>query len=139
MLHNPKKYGILTFEAGEDLTAQEGKVATLINSNTLALDGKAYLHAGLGEDQERPFGIILQGAAQGEQVTIAALGNVEGTLIAKCQADISNVGALVISTGTQIEQHPHDTGAYWVLGTALETGVAGEMIEFAPCWPVKLA
>lgn len=132
-LNLPHTNGILSFTAGADLTGREGKAVSLLAHLDGSSDGTITWFENTGVD--RPFGILLEGAAEGEQVSVAVLGATSGSIPIKLINAVSNVGAYIIANG---EEHPHDTGEYWVVGTALETGVEGEIIPIAPCFPVKL-
>lgn len=134
MLNIPHTNGILPFEAGADLTGKEGQVVTLLSALDGSSDGKVTLFEDSGED--RPFGVLLEGAIEGEQVTVGVLGATSGTLPIKSKNGSSKIGAYIMANR---QEHPHDTGSYWVIGTALETAVDEEIIPIAPCFPVKLS
>lgn len=133
MLNIPHANGILPFVSNQDLTGKEGEVVTLLSPLDGSSDGTVALFENSGED--RPFGIVIEGGAIGDQSTIAVLGATSGTLPIKARLAISKVGAYILADG---QEHPHDTGEYWVIGTTLETAVDGEIIPIAPRFPTRL-
>lgn len=117
----------------EDLTGKEGFAVT-IDANELAelVDNAADL----------PFGIVTEGAATGEQATVAAIaGGFEGTLLLKLAASPGTVklGTTLQITAAGSFAADAGTGSRVVCAQALQSGAANEMIEAIVFRPVALS
>ena len=71
----------------------------------------------------------------GDAFSVASLSAVAGTLKVKLQSAVTKVGH-PLTAAPRAKEYVFGQGwATWMIGTALETGVAGELIEFAPATP----
>ncbi len=124
-----RENAILPFTPAADLTGKEGYAVSL------DAEGKLLLHAA---EDAAPFGIIIHGTDTSEKTSVALLaGGLAGTVKLKLNDAVSTVGPLlrVTESGT----FTPDSGYNIACAQALETGVAGELIEAVLFRPVTLS
>jgi CBS domain containing-hemolysin-like protein len=119
---------VVALTAAADYSAGRGKAVT-ISGDTATLSASATVVAP---------GIILEGAESGGTVTVAILGAVGGTVMAKLSGSVTKGARMQQSTdGTWVTDAA--TGSRVISLIALETGVSGDLIEAATLTPVTLS
>lgn len=110
----------LANKASTDLTGKEGHVAEY--------DGGLKLSGGTNA-----LGVITDGGA--DYSGVAVLGAFRGTLRMKAGAPVTTGKKVVVAAGGAVKDLPAANGTYTVVGVALESGVADELVEIAPLTP----
>lgn len=86
----------------------------------------------------KPSGVILEPpittGTTAETMTVALLGNVAGTVQMKVAVAVTKGGFVETSGAGMIG--PAGTGSTYIVGVALESGIAGDLIEVAPNYPI---
>lgn len=121
---------VLSLEANENLTGAVGRFIVITS-------GKAAL---VTTTAQKPFGVLLTDGLAGERVTVALCsGGLAGTVRVKLAGTVSIIGSDIQTTAIGKVITDAGTGARVVVGQALETGVADELIEAVLFKPVTLA
>ena len=123
-----KPKAIIPLTAGEDLSEKEGFFVKLSS-------GKAIL---VTAATDKPFGVILQGADEGEMVSVAVCGGNAGTIHVAAGGTIS-AGAYcqLEAAGDVISDSA--AGARVLCAIALEDAVDGQLMEALAITPVTYA
>lgn len=128
-----RENAILPFTAGEDLSELEGYPVVLEN------DAIVTCKDGTGE---KPLGVLLHGAKQGEQVSVALCVGLAGTVKLALAAAVSAGDRLMmveyLSAG-ECAAKRSDSGSRIDFAIALEDGVADELIEAALFNPIYIS
>ena len=125
--------GIISLTPAADYTAKRGYLVT--HNGTVATTSASAT--------TRAQGVILEPnrTAAGyatEKVTVALLGAVNGT-VRMCAGGVIAAGAWVQQDSDGQVLTDAGSGGRVIVGQALEAGVAGDLIEVAPCTPVPLS
>jgi hypothetical protein len=107
------------------LVGHDGTTATVSASATTRAKG-VIIEANKGNDYTK------------EKVTVALLGSVEGT-VPMCAGGAIAAGDWVQQDSDGQVLTDAGTGSRVIVGQALEAGVAGDIIEVAPCTPTPLS
>lgn len=119
---------VISLTAAADYSTARGKAVT-ISSDTATLSASATVVAP---------GIILEEGASGAQVTVAILGAVGGTVLAKLSGTVTKGARMQqAADGTWVTDAA--TGARVVSLICLESGVSGDLVECATITPVTLS
>ena len=85
-----------------------------------------------------PCGFAASDADDGSEVGVHALGGADSTRRGIASAAIA-VNAILIADSTKVKTLPVAGGTYYIVGQALTAADAdGDLIELAPCAPVKI-
>lgn len=115
-----RENAILPFTPAADLTGKEGYAVSVDD------DGTIYLY---DNQNEAPFGIIIHGTNPSEKTSVAVMaGGLAGTVKVKLSAAVTNIGTNLFAMDDAIFNPTAGTSAF-LCAQALETGVAGELIE----------
>lgn len=113
---------ILPFTPLADLTGKEGYVVLIESDGTIA----TYSSSG----GKQPFGVIVHGTDVDEKTSVAVLsGGLAGTVKVKLAFTVATPGELLAVRGGGEMITPSHASALFTCAQALETGVAGELIE----------
>jgi hypothetical protein len=77
-------------------------------------------------------------AAIGDYITGGLLGGTVGTQKVALNSTVALGDALTPDAAGYARTLPTADGVYWVFGNALQAGVAGDVIEFLPCFPKQI-
>jgi hypothetical protein len=114
----------ITKYAEEEITAKYllGKFGT--SADKVAICGVSDL----------PIGVVTDEAAVGDVVNVALLGSPD-TLKVMAGSPITAGTRLVPAAGGKVQPLPSTAGEYCMVGIALTSAVAGEIVEFMSCVP----
>ena len=88
---------------------------------------------------DKPHFVIIDNAtAIGDPVTCAVLGSAPGTQKVSINSTVTLDDPLTPDANGYARTMPTANGTYWLIGRALQAGVAGDIIEFAPCSPRQI-
>jgi hypothetical protein len=74
----------------------------------------------------------------GDGVVVAVLGAAPGTQKIAINSTVTAGDALTPDTLGYGRTLPTADGTYWIFGIALQSGIAGDIIEFMPCFPRQI-
>lgn len=128
--------------------ANWGSHAGAITKLSAAAIGTRFLVGKFGADADHvaicgagdlPLGIITDEAAGAEEVvSVAFLGAQSRTLAAVASEAIAITDELYTAANGQVQNLPAVDGTYYKIGQPLTAAGAGEVVEFVPCYPVKV-
>ena len=110
-------------KASTDLTGKEGHVAEY--------DGGLKLSGGTNA-----LGIITEGGSESSDVAI--LGTFDGIVRAKASGAVAAGSKVVVDSSGKVKGLPSTAGTYTVVGVAVQSGVADELVEIAPMAPTPV-
>jgi hypothetical protein len=85
-----------------------------------------------------PCGLAESTETDGYEVGVQALGGASRTVLATASAAIA-ANAIVIADSAKVKTLPTGSGTYYIVGQALTAADAdGDLIELAPCAPIKI-
>lgn len=87
---------------------------------------------------DKPLAVMIDEAGIGDLVTGQLLGATVGTQKVALNSTVANGDALTPDATGYARTLPTADGTYWVFGQALQAGVAGDIIEFLPCYPKQI-
>ena len=87
---------------------------------------------------DKPRSIVVDEGVAGDPVTCAILGATVGTLKVALNSTVAEGDSLTPDATGYARTLPTADGVYWIFGNALQAGVAGDIIEFAPCFPRQI-
>ena len=88
---------------------------------------------------DKPLAIMQdEAAAIGDYMNCAVLGATVGTLKVALNSTVALGDTLTVDATGYARTLPTADGTYWIFGAALQAGVAGDIIEFAPCFPRQI-
>ena len=129
-----RENAILPFTPARDLTGLEGQFVFINGDGVLDL----YHYYYGGPTSGAPFGVILVGSNVDEKTSVAiAAGGFSGTLKLKLSAAV-NLGDTLEIINTGMVRADQESGARTLVGVALESGVADELIEAVIFRPIEL-
>jgi len=76
------------------------------------------------------LGVIVEGGATESDVAI--IGTYDGIVQGKASATVTKGSRVVVDSNGKIKDLPATTGSYKVIGVAVESGAADELVGFAP-------
>jgi hypothetical protein len=88
---------------------------------------------------DKPRSVVIDEGVAGDAVSCAILGATVGTLKIALNSTVAEGDTLTPDATGYGRVLPTADGTYWIFGTALQAGVAGDVIEFAPCPPRQIA
>ena len=123
-----KTKAIVPLTAGEDLSGKEGFFVKLSSGEAILVTAAT----------DKPFGVILEGADDGEMVSVAVCGGNVGTL------HVAAGGIIAAGAYCQLEAEgdvitDSGAGARVVCAIALQAAVDGQLIEALAITPVTYA
>ena len=121
-----------------EIIARETALVRLANKASTDLSGKegfiAEYDSGLKlSGGTNALGVITEGGDA--ESDIAVLGSFGGILRGKASGTIAVGDKLVVDSDAKVKALPATAGTYTVVGIATQTGVADELVEFAPIAP----
>lgn len=121
-----------------DIIAKKEAIIRLANKASTDLSGKegyvAEYDSGLkASGGTNALGVIIEGGAA--ESDVAVLGAIGGILRGKASGTVAVGNKLVVDSAGKVKALPATAGTYTVVGTAVQAGVADELVEFAPCQP----
>lgn len=87
---------------------------------------------------DKPRSVVIDEGVAGDAVSCAILGATVGTLKIAINSTVAEGDTLTPDATGYGRTLPTADGVYWIFGTALQAGVAGDIIEFAPCFPRQI-
>jgi len=117
MIKREKAIVRLANKASTDLTGKEGYIAEY--DSGLKVSGG-----------NNVFGVILEGGATESDVAI--IGTFDGIVTGKASATVTKGSKVVVDSNGKIKDLPATAGTYKVIGVAVESGAADELVGFAP-------
>ena len=87
---------------------------------------------------DKPRSVVTDEGVSGDAVTCAMLGATVGTLKIAINSTVAEGDTLTPDATGYGRTLPTADGTYWIFGTALQAGVAGDIIEFVPCFPRQI-
>jgi hypothetical protein len=87
---------------------------------------------------DKPLAVVTDEAAIGDYITGGLLGGTVGTQKVALNSTVALGDALTPDAAGYARTLPTADGVYWVFGNALQAGVAGDVIEFLPCFPKQI-
>ena len=107
----------------------------------LAKIGSAQTNITTTNAGDRPIGVIADAVTTaGDAVAVALLGAAPGTQKVSVNSVVNPNDYLTTDANGYAITLPAANGTYWVFGQAanLTASVAGDTIEFIPCWPRRI-
>jgi len=104
-------------KASTDLTGKEGYIAEY--DSGLKVSGGTNV-----------LGVIIEGGATESDVAI--IGTFDGIVTGKAASTVSEGSKVVVDSSGKIKNLPSTAGTYKVIGVAVESGAADELVGFAP-------
>ena len=96
-------------------------------------------HINLTAAGDLPLGVITDAAAAiGDPVAVALFDAASGTQKVAINSNVNYNDLLTTDANGYAKTLPTADGTYWVIGRALQSGAAGDTIEFVPTFPFQV-